>query len=285
MRMFEAMANEMNDPAENTIEIKPIGSALIADAEGYIVSQSSLERMQKEWRVVADEVSDACREILGDNLHSVYARGSVSQGKAIENVSDLDLIMLVREWPTDEQWIAMRQEREQAEEAYPFCTKVEIDFHLLSEVISSEDGVANTLKIYSVCVYGSDLINELPRVKMDRTASRGIFRFNAQIKRRLQTFENKEAVYSKKWCTWMMKRILRVGGALVLEREQIYTRDLYPCYEIFAKYYPEHEAQMRRVLELALNPTDAYKEVQDLTEDFSDWLSGEVELVYGRSEP
>ena len=37
-------------------------------------------------------------------------------------------------------------------------------------------------------------------------------------------------------------------------KEQRYTRDLYLCYESFAKHYPEKEREMYRALELAINP-------------------------------
>lgn len=80
-------------------------------------------------------------------------------------------------------------------------------------------------------------------------------------------------------CTWIMKRIVRTGCELVMERSQKYTRDLYPCYELFAEYYPEKSDDMYRVLELAINPTKDKQEIIDALENFGDWIAQEVKNV------
>jgi hypothetical protein len=58
---------------------------------------------------------------------------------------------------------------------------------------------------------------------------------------------------------------------LVMEAEQRFTRDLYLCYESFAKHYPAQRAQMYRAMELALNP-DTGPDTQAFIRDFGAWL-------------
>jgi predicted nucleotidyltransferase len=269
----------MNTP--DIVAIKPIGAVLQSDVEGNIVSLSSAKQMQPRWRALADQMTEVCQSALGDTLHSVYVRGSASRGEAIEAVSDLDLIVVVTKPLTDEQWAMIRQGRTELEEKSKFCTKIETGVELLSEIINGTGGSIKTLKIYSACIYGQSIIDALPPVKMDRTAVRGTFKFNKEIKLRLARIESGEIKFTRQACAWMMKRILRAGGALVLERECVYARDLYPCYELFSKHYPAQESQMRRVLELALNPTDDVDKTQDLVGEFADWLALEVVRVYG----
>ena len=61
-----------------------------------------------------------------------------------------------------------------------------------------------------------------------------------------------------------MKRILRAGYELVMEKEKGYTRDLYPCYAGFTKYFPEQGSEMRQVLQLALNPTENISTIKNI---------------------
>jgi len=49
-------------------------------------------------------------------------------------------------------------------------------------------------------------------------------------------------------CAWMMKRMVRTGFELVMAKEQCFTRDLYPCYEMFSKHYPEKSSDMLAAL-------------------------------------
>jgi hypothetical protein len=79
-----------------------------------------------------------------------------------------------------------------------------------------------------------------------------------------------------------MKRIIRSGGELIMERERVYVRDLYPCYQLFSKHYPDQEEAMKKVLWLCLNPTSDLAEVKRSIQPLSDWLEAEVERIYGK---
>jgi hypothetical protein len=131
-------------------------------------------------------------------------------------------------------------------------------------------------------VYGEDLIAILPPVKPGAAIIMHGFGFNRAIKRRLQRIEAGDSAFDQAWCAWMMKRILRSGGELIMEREHVYVRDLYPCYQLFSKYYPDQASRMHQVLEYALNPTEDLQQASELTGRFSDWLEMEIERVYGR---
>lgn len=65
-----------------------------------------------------------------------------------------------------------------------------------------------------------------------------------------------------------------------MDKEQVFTRDLYPCYEIFAKYYPQQASKMYTVLELAINPIDDVKTIVSFIDDFGFWLESEIESKF-----
>ena len=73
-----------------------------------------------------------------------------------------------------------------------------------------------------------------------------------------------------------MKKILRTGFSLVMEKEKAFTRDLYPSYQLFSKYYPDQEPQMRQALEWAINPTDDSAGLLKYLGEFGGWLGAEA---------
>jgi hypothetical protein len=82
-------------------------------------------------------------------------------------------------------------------------------------------------------------------------------------------------------CTAIMKRFLRAGFELVMERERAYTRDLYFCHEAFARHCPERRGDMWRALELAVEPGDEPDELLPFVRDLGGWLLERVEDEFG----
>lgn len=260
------------------IEIKPIGTVLQTDEDGYLVSQSSADKIVEPWRTAVNDVADSCRRVLGENLHSVYVRGSASRGEAIEGISDLDTVV-VRRSLTDKELQQLRIGRRELEQKYPFCTDIEINTHVYDELISGADRGFALLKIYATCVWGEDVIPQLPSIKPGREAIMHAGGFKRRIEERMKLYESGAKQLTRPRCTWVMKRLLRVGGEIIMEREQVFVRELYPCYALFSKYYPGKQAQMRQVLEYALNPVDDLAEVCELIEDMTSFLSQEAQKV------
>jgi len=65
-----------------------------------------------------------------------------------------------------------------------------------------------------------------------------------------------------------------------MEKEKCFTRDLYPCYKLFSKYYPEKEREMKEVLFLAINNTNDRQKILDILRNIGIWITGEIENVY-----
>ena len=84
--------------------ILPIGKVLHTDSEGYFVSESSMDNIVQPWDEPVQALVEKFRAELGDEMHSLYIRGSLVRGTAIEGVSDIDGIVLVKGSPQDIDW-------------------------------------------------------------------------------------------------------------------------------------------------------------------------------------
>src|SRR5690606_41345984 len=62
----------------------------VRDAEGFLPTRPDRRPIAGPWASAVALVVDAYRDRLGPALHSVYVRGSVARGLAVEGVSDLD---------------------------------------------------------------------------------------------------------------------------------------------------------------------------------------------------
>ena len=66
--------------------------------------------------------------------------------------------------------------------------------------------------------------------------------------------------------------------ALVMARAKVFSRDLYYCYELFAKFYPQEEVTMRQALEYALNPIENKEILLPFVERLGEFLSQEADV-------
>lgn len=250
------------------IPIKEIGSYFQVDSEGYLINPASVEKISAEWKPVVNDIVDAYKAHYGANLHSVYVRGSVGKGDATPGVSDVDTFAYVT-LPKDQiktDWVKSFEDK--LAEKYPFVQGFEIS---VDPVKTAPDD--RILLLQSACVFGEDLSKTMPKVKVGKETLGHVYSF----KKNLVWFDEwaqkpQEKSEIRNSCTWLMKRFLRTGLELTMERAGLYTRDLYPSYKVFAEYYPDKEAEMKEVLYLALNPTDDIEAIKKIRNDFGVWL-------------
>jgi hypothetical protein len=202
----------------------------------------------------------------------VYVRGSVGKGDAVLDVSDVDTFAYVtskkEEIKTD--WMESFEKEMLAK--YHFAQGVELSIDPIEDAPNDR-----ILILQSACVYGDDLNEKIPKIKVGKETLGHVYSFN----KNLIWFDNwalksqtQEEI--KKSCTWLTKRFLRTGLELTMERAGLYTRDLYPSYKIFAQYYPEKEVEMKEVLYLALNPTDDLSVIKRIRDNLGVWLEDQT---------
>lgn len=266
---------------KDALQIQAIGTVLSVDEAGYIKSESAVEKIPSAWRLIVDDIIEAYTKNIPDQVHSIYVKGSVSRGTPIENVSDIDCVTLVT-GSADEldlSWLSDLQKT--LKEKYPFCTDFDLSHKNVEDIISGRNKIAPVLlKTMATCVYGDDIIPDLPKVKPGKGSLIVSRNYGSFLDKKLQLFASGEIEDIKMQCKVIMKRILRAGFELVMERDQTFTRDLYPCYKIFSKYYPEKEEEMREALELAINTTGDKEKISNILNNIGQWIVDELESVY-----
>lgn len=262
------------------IEVQKSGELQPVDPDGYVINTSALDNIKTPWKEAAESLKQAYIDKFGGALHSIYLRGSVPRGKAVEEISDLDSIVVIKAEHAQSVDLSWFDEFSKAFiTKYPFVSEVELRWVNYGSLLNPEklQNVRIQLSIYGVCIYGEDIIPNLPRLKPGRDTIIHAPTIDDQVKAALKKFEQRKTSEGiKAACTWIMKAFLRTGCELVMEREQAYTRDLFPCYELFAKYYPEKKREMYQILEYALNPTDDRQEFSHFTQNFGSWLCEQV---------
>jgi len=261
-------------------EIKKIGGYVEKDKDGYLINPASPEKIQGKWGAALDALLQGFIKEIGESLHSVYIRGSVAKGEAIDGVSDLDTVVVVDGPVTEEppSWLKPLKKRILTE--FTFVIMIDTEFASLAE----RDWYLDILiKVQGLCIYGDDLSETIEPYKLDKSLIINTRYIKGDIEWLLGRIkkQNITSEYLKSRCKWIAKIIVRAGCELVLLRSGKYSRDLYPCYEIFSKYYPEKKQDMYKALELAINPVSDTKQVKTMLQSIGTWLVGEATKTFG----
>ena len=239
------------------LPILPIGHAVPVCELGFIVNPCRSERVVSPWREAVNLLSTLCQTSLGASLQSLYLRGSVPRGTAVEYHSDLDAVCVTRSPPPLPPSLhAAIQARVRA--AHPFCTGVDLRIITHDRLLTPGRSAALQflLKTQSLCIAGEDITENWPSfgLQQARITLQGLTTSLAGTRASLTRQPGIGADECEQLCRWIAKKIVRAGFELVAERERAYTRDLYPCWTGFARHYPEMAEPMREVLTLAINP-------------------------------
>jgi uncharacterized protein len=268
--------------------IRKSGVFLEKDKQGFLLSDSSFQKITQPWL----EAVEAARQIeirrLGERMHSLYLRGSAARGRAVQGRSDLDLFAVVFD---DERGAGQsppwsEEERKSFLERFPFVVSVESSEISLANVFGPFHYYRFAIKTAAVCIAGEDLLPQIEPYKADAPIAEEWFRifphFIDQFQHEIQ--ETTDPEREKGLCMDIMKVFLRSGMLLVMRRTMTHSRDLYPSYQAFSTIYPEREPQMMRALELAVNPIADAKELVPFVREFGTWMNGAAETEFGKLE-
>lgn len=257
-------------------KIKNIGSVQLLDQEGYIINDLSLDNLQQEYKDILQQLIEMYQYHFGDYLHSIYLRGSVAKGQAIPNLSDLDTVAISHQKLTSETLKKREVIWNTLENKYPFVKGVEIHFESLEEVMKSGN-FQFLLKTQCVFIFGKNIIPELPKFKIGKAAYPHSPTLGKDLEQTMEWLKDEDdASEIKDICMWIMKRVVRVGFELVMEREACFTRDLYPSFERFSKHYPIYKTPMLDALELAVFPTDHKGQIKEVLDAIVPFLIQEI---------
>lgn len=137
------------------------------DKNGYVVNEADLKKIQPYYKKVLQEINQLYINRLGNNLLSVYIRGSVSTGRVKPNISDVDSVAIVKRKLTRKKLLWIIKAADDMEKKYPKAGLIELTIVSLKELVKSKQyrNLRVRLKTQSVCLIGKDILPQLPKVK------------------------------------------------------------------------------------------------------------------------
>jgi hypothetical protein len=247
--------------------ILPLGDFIPTDDAGFLINPCRRDRIQSAFLSALDAIMQAYLQLVPGRIHSIYLRGSVARGMAIEGISDIDTFALLYDRPSRGELERLAEVERELSARFPVASGVEMI--LISRQELSKPSVAMTtyklmISTQCICLWGSDEDLELPRYRPGREILAHLIWLENDLsycRKQLETADVSELEGLERW---ICKRLLRAGFELVMEREQRYTRDLFPCYQSFSAHHPTMEPQMKSALRRAITPTMEIDTLQEL---------------------
>jgi hypothetical protein len=230
-----------------------IGRYLSVDECGYVKPDVANDRIGTIWLPLVAFVSDALMNRHG--VRSVYLRGSVPRGLAIENVSDVDFVYL-----SESNFDSADAELEQTvERTFPFVTKLELsrlDRAALDRIHPPQRRPYFHMLIKTQCLFlaGDDIARDMLPFTIGADIVSHVFSLRGEFARLPDLLaEGRKSGDEQAVRQWFSRRIVRSGFEVTMDRNDRFTRDLYLCYEQFAEFYPDRAEEMFAVLINCLN--------------------------------
>ena|ERR1700733_5601090 len=248
---------------------------LLIGEDGCFINSLDKSKIQAIYEPAIIDLINIYKEVFKTDLLSIYIRGSVAAGTATPYLSDIDTIAIGNKQADDSYKQSLEEKCQPLFNKHSFISKFDslyITYHdLLTR--TSKERFQFIIKYLSVCVYGEDVSSQMRLFAPDKDIV-----FNLpELRRRIQAVKNDfnaelDSVKIKQTCVLIMKLLIRAGFELCIEREKRFTRDLDQSFITFSEYYPDKKKEMKKVLELALYPTDDKKVILRMLNKTGMWL-------------
>ncbi len=258
-------------------------------ADGTIMREGALGLIPAAFAEVVDAARVGITGTFRNRLHSAYLYGSIPRGTAVPGVSDLDLLVVLREDPATADRAAARAIELVLDSGFPQISGVGI-------VLSSERILLSEIERYDggffvacLCtpLLGEDLAARLPSYRPTGLLARET---NGDLARLLPRWRERSAMATsdaerEALSRGVGRRLVRIGFTLVMPRWAGWTSDLNESAEIFGRYYPERAGQMRTAAAAGLVPSAEPAVIGLLIDDLGPWLAAESTAVHGEKTP
>ncbi|MGW6518520.1 nucleotidyltransferase domain-containing protein [Streptomyces sp. NPDC054962] len=256
------------------------------DSRGCIAREGSLARVPYAFRSVVVAARDRIPDLFGARLHSAYLYGSIPRGTAREGRSDLDLLVVLHEEPTDADRADGRALDETLDKEFP---QIDGGGTLLvghARVLSDLERYDLGWFLACLCtpLLGEDLATYLPRYRPDSLLARET---NGDLALLLPRWRDRIASAGdseellRPLVRFMSRRLVRTAFTLVMPRWNGWTSDLHEMAEAFGAYYPQRAEQLRTAAVLGYEPIGDRAVLSSYVDDLGPWLAEEYARVHG----
>ncbi|MER8005018.1 nucleotidyltransferase domain-containing protein [Streptomyces sp. NPDC094149] len=260
------------------------------DPQGYIEREGSLGRVPHAFRPVVAAARDRLLHVFGARLHSAYLYGSIPRGTARVGRSDLDLLVALREEPSDADRDAVRALGEALDAEFPQIDGVGTLLFGRARLLSDAETYDLGWFVACLCtpLLGEDLAEYLPRYRPDSRLARET---NGDLALLLPRWRERVAAADaaetalRPLVRFLSRHLVRTGFTLVMPRWNGWTSDLTEMAEIFGAYYPERSEQMRAAAVRGREPTGDLAVLRSYVDDLGPWLADEYTRVHGVKSP
>ncbi len=258
-------------------------------ADGTIMREGALERVQPAFVPVVSAARAHISGRFGGRLHGAYLYGRIPRGTAVAGVSDLDLLVVVRDDPAAADRAAARSIEEALDHGFPQISGVGIVLSSPRILLSELERYDGGFFVACLCtpLLGADLAARLPSYRPTALLARET---NGDLAGLLPRWREKAAVAGtdaerKVLSRGVGRRLVRTGFTLVMPRWAGWTSDLNESADIFGRYYPERAGQMRTAAAAGRVPTADRAVIGMLVDDLGPWLAAEYTAVHGEKTP
>lgn len=247
------------------------------DKDGYIIPEVSESSLMTEHTSTIDKAVIALTTELAGQLHSIYVYGSVARGNAVKGKSDLDLLVVFSNKPTEDQKAKVKQLAEElSTKIRPDLREVGIETTYYDEVTDSANlyGWGAYLAIFCLCVWGEDLVPTFPRFKLTPQIA---FGFNGDIEEAVQRYSKQigDESDTRKLllvCSQMSRKLIRTSYSMVMSRTQISTSSLQRQASLLIKYFPSKQDDLELLIKWAAEPISDKQALFDMLQNYGSWL-------------
>jgi hypothetical protein len=246
------------------------------DAQGYIVNESDIKNIKKPWLDVVDDMREVFSSYIGLQLHSVYIYGEFAKGKTIKGPTDFWVIIVTN----DEIIIPWLEEyRQYLVGKYPVASKLIFKLETLEKVAYS-DSYKFSIKHEYVCIQGNNLANKIEKYRPGPKICFKSVRFEEAVPLWYNYIMANltDTALIKKASLLICNLMLHAGMEICMEKEKKYTKDIYTCYKVFSKYYPNKESYMRQAFNWVQEPTGDAAELLELMNVLGKWIMAIIKL-------
>lgn len=230
----------------------PIGTYYPMDSEGRILNRASEDLVPNHWKILLPIVVEIYRRYLGKELHSVWLRGSVPAGTAVDGVSDLDTFALLKWHPGQEfhKWTVPHwavSEGERLTKSYGFVSEVELVCSSWDENNTNRyPAMCAMLQTQSLLIFGENIaFGNPPRLVDLKRNTKWIasdweaFQAGPEDEKTMRTF---------------IKTFLRGVFEMYMEDLGQYATDFYPCVAAISVYHPKWRSHLEEMVEIYATP-------------------------------
>ena len=260
------------------------------DEDGFIAREGDLARVPAAFApVVAAARAEIAAAFDPDRLHSAYLYGSIPRGTAVPGVSDLDVLLALRDEPAEPDHATARRLEDALDARFPQLNGAAILLFSTATLLS--DIERHDLGWFVACLCtplaGPDLAARLPRYRPTSLLARET---NGDLgdelpRWRARLHAERTDAGLRKLGRSAGRRIVRTGFTLVMPRWGGWTSDLGESAAVFGRYYPSRAGQMNAAAATGRAPAADRTVLTMLIDDLGPWLAAEYTAVHGRKTP